>query len=43
MVFTLEPGAYLPGEIGIRIEDTVVLEAAGARRLTHAARELVVL
>jgi Xaa-Pro aminopeptidase len=43
MVFTIEPGVYLPGEIGIRIEDTVVLESGGARRLTHAPRELVVL
>jgi Xaa-Pro aminopeptidase len=42
MVFTIEPGVYLPGEIGIRIEDTVVLEADGARRLTHAPRELLV-
>ncbi|HEX6139308.1 MAG TPA: Xaa-Pro peptidase family protein [Candidatus Limnocylindria bacterium] len=41
MVFTLEPGVYLPGEIGIRIEDTVVLEAAGPRRLTHSPRELL--
>lgn len=43
MVFSIEPGVYLPGEIGIRIEDDVVLEAAGPRRLTHAPRELLVL
>jgi Xaa-Pro aminopeptidase len=43
MVFTLEPGVYLPGEIGIRIEDDVVLEASGPRRLTHSPRELLVL
>ena len=43
MVFTIEPGVYLPGELGVRIEDTVVLEAAGARRLTHSPRELLVL
>lgn len=43
MVFTLEPGVYLPGEIGIRVEDDVVLEAGGPRRLTHAPRELLVL
>ncbi|HEX6127851.1 MAG TPA: M24 family metallopeptidase, partial [Candidatus Limnocylindria bacterium] len=43
MVFTLEPGVYLPGEIGIRIEDDVVLEADGPRRLTHSPRELLVL
>jgi Xaa-Pro aminopeptidase len=43
MVFSIEPGVYLPGEIGIRIEDDVVLEAAGPRRLTHSPRELLVL
>lgn len=43
MVFTLEPGVYLTGEIGIRIEDDVVLEASGPRRLTHSPRELLVL
>jgi Xaa-Pro aminopeptidase len=42
-VFTLEPGIYLPGRIGIRIEDDVVLTGAGARRLTNAPRELIVL
>ena len=43
MVFTLEPGVYFPGEIGIRIEDDVVLADAGPRRLTDAPRELLVL
>jgi len=43
MVFTLEPGVYVPGEIGIRIEDDVHLTDAGARRLTTAPRELRVL
>jgi Xaa-Pro aminopeptidase/Xaa-Pro dipeptidase len=43
MVFTIEPGVYLPGEFGVRIEDTVVLEEGGARRLTDAPRELLVL
>lgn len=33
MVFTIEPGVYLPGEFGIRIEDTVVLKADGAHIL----------
>jgi Xaa-Pro aminopeptidase len=43
MVFTLEPGVYHPGEIGIRIEDVVHLTHAGARDLTNAPRELIVL
>jgi Xaa-Pro aminopeptidase len=43
MVVTLEPGVYFPGEMGIRIEDDVVLEADGPRRLTRSQRELLVL
>ena len=38
--FTLEPGIYLPGRGGVRIEDTVVVEPGGARVLTAADRGL---
>ena len=40
MVFTVEPGVYIPGWGGIRIEDDVVVEAVGARLLTSAGRQL---
>ncbi|WJY68034.1 M24 family metallopeptidase [Corynebacterium auris] len=40
MVFSIEPGIYLPGRWGMRIEDIVVLESAGARRLNGAPRHL---
>jgi Xaa-Pro aminopeptidase len=43
MVFTLEPGVYFAGEMGIRIEDDVHLAADGAVRLTDAPRELLIL
>jgi Xaa-Pro aminopeptidase len=43
MIFTLEPGVYFPGEIGIRIEDDVHLTDGGPRRLTAAPREILVL
>ena len=38
MVFTVEPGIYLPGWGGVRIEDMVVLEKDGPRPLTHAPK-----
>jgi Xaa-Pro aminopeptidase len=41
MVFSVEPGIYLPGWGGVRIEDLVVLEDSGARVLCHSPKELV--
>lgn len=35
-VHSVEPGIYLDGRFGIRLEDLVVVEAGGARRLNHA-------
>jgi Xaa-Pro aminopeptidase len=43
MVFSVEPGIYLPGITGIRIEDIVVLEEAGPRLLTTSTRKAVVI
>jgi Xaa-Pro aminopeptidase len=43
MVVTIEPGIYIPGFGGVRIEDTVVVTGDGCRALTHANKELVVL
>ena len=42
-VVTVEPGVYLPGRGGVRIEDMVVVETDGARPLPRSPRELVVL
>jgi Xaa-Pro aminopeptidase len=38
MVFTIEPGIYLAGQGGVRIEDMVVLENGKARVLTKATK-----
>jgi Xaa-Pro aminopeptidase len=40
MVFTVEPGAYVSGIGGIRLEDDVLVTPAGAELLTQVPREL---
>jgi Xaa-Pro aminopeptidase len=40
---TIEPGAYLPGLGGVRIEDLVLVGASGAEPLTHQSRSLITL
>ena len=41
MIFTIEPGIYIPGKGGVRIEDTVVLTENGARALNGVKKQLI--
>jgi len=43
MVITVEPGIYLPGVCGVRIEDMVAVTETGCENLTQAGKELLVL
>jgi len=41
MVFTIEPGAYIPGWGGVRIEDDVLVTNDGYSILTSVTRDLI--
>jgi Xaa-Pro aminopeptidase len=40
MCFSIEPGVYLSGRFGVRIEDIVAVTESGARRLNNTTHEL---
>jgi len=43
MVVTVEPGIYLPGEMGVRIEDMAVITADGCENFYTAEKELIII
>ncbi|MCX7815896.1 MAG: Xaa-Pro peptidase family protein [Syntrophales bacterium] len=40
MVLTIEPGVYIPEKMGVRIEDTVLVEKGGAKVLTKTSKKI---
>ena len=43
MVITVEPGIYLPGRFGVRIEDLVVVKKNGYEKLSKSNKELIII
>jgi Xaa-Pro dipeptidase len=43
MAFSIEPGIYIPGDLGIRIEDSIVLTENGADSFTHTSKDLQII
>ncbi len=42
MICSAEPGIYLPGKFGVRIEDLVVFTADGCRNITQSPKKLII-
>lgn len=42
MTLTIEPGIYVPGRGGVRIEDTLIIGAGGPKIITNAGKDLLV-
>jgi len=40
MCFSVEPGIYLPGRFGVRIEDIVTVTESGGQRFNNTSRDL---
>ncbi len=43
MVVSAEPGIYLPGKFGVRIEDVVIFTKDGCENITHSPKNLIIL
>lgn len=43
MIFSVEPGIYIPGEVGVRIEDLIICTEDGYENLNHVSKELEII
>jgi len=43
MCFSVEPGIYIPGKFGMRVEDIVMVEGDGARVFNNSNRDMIIL
>jgi len=43
MVVTIEPGIYIPGKFGVRIEDMVVVDKSGSKILNKLTNDLIII
>jgi Xaa-Pro dipeptidase len=43
MIFSVEPGVYIPGRFGVRVEDLILVTETGCETLTHFPRDLRVI
>lgn len=41
MTFTIEPSVFWPGKVGVRVEDVIVVEATGGRKLNTYTTDLI--
>ncbi len=43
MIFSIEPGIYLEGRFGVRIEDLILVTEDGCEVLNHVSKELKII
>lgn len=43
MIFSIEPGIYIQGEFGVRIEDLVLVTEDGCEVLNHYPKDLMII